>query len=400
MKFQSERDRVDKRIVETKLREMTKDRDQYKEKFLEQYEQINELENSLNDARYEYDELLRKFNFVVLDCEKMNMLMEDYRSMILRYDVKSKQLKVKEDNLKTLEKEVRSIKKRDNPYEYVDFDDKYCQTNNPTKERGINTDELVIGVATKPTKVVKSKMRSSFADTVTTVLGGIPAATETITDIEMITPKETYFQTRNRAPFQIKSRPHSSQLLGTTYSYNLRNGVIEEEHDPLQLVDTSTSKTGDMFRTTSSLRINNFNSPAALRPTALQRHQKAYKTHYGPDPEIGYTNNFEHRAKTALATNKERDYKIKHQTMKSVYVKQAEHSRPMTEQPGMRKHKSKILKRREESQKNTTGSRPVSQDPTMSKTGTHVSTNHRNYVNKCKSSLRNLIKAASTRNEQ
>jgi orotate phosphoribosyltransferase len=60
-------------------------------------------------------------------------------------------------------------------------------------------------------------MRSSFADTVTTVLGGIPLATETITDIDMASPREQMVYARQqsskskrKAPLQIKARPQSS----------------------------------------------------------------------------------------------------------------------------------------------------------------------------------------------
>lgn len=398
MRIQSERDRIELRIVETKLKEMTKDRDSFKDKYMLTCEQLNEVENNLIDVKYEYDELMKAYNRLLSVNDRVTMEEEDFRSNFVRYDDKFKELKAWEKKLRKLEKDLRSIKKRTNPYEYVDFSDQSCQTSNPTRERGVNTDELIFGYAPKHKEKIKSNIRTSFADTVTTVLGGIPMATETITDIDIDTPKDQVKQLRSRLPFQLKARPQSSHLMGTTYSYNLKNGIIEEEDDPLGLNNFATMSK-DLFQTTSSIKLKNFHSPSASRPTALQRHKKAYKTHYEKKHEGSYSNVFEHRAKTAMSGYKERDKKSSNPVMKSIYIHTASNSRPMTEQPGQRQHKGKMMQRREDSQKQNK-SRPVSQDPTMSKTGTHVSANHRNYVTRCKSSLRNLIKAASTRNEQ
>jgi hypothetical protein len=154
-----------------------------------------------------------------------------------------------------------------------------------------------------------------------------------------------------------------------------------------------------MFKTTSTIKLNNFNSPSVLRPTALHRHQKAFKNHSGKSSSNHrkYSNVFEHRAKTAISHHKQRDKKMIHQAMKSVYVHDIGH-RPMTEQPGSRNFKANMDQRREFSQKHS-DSRPVSQGAAFSKAGTHTSTQHKNYVSKYKSSLRNLIKAASTRND-
>lgn len=209
------------------------------------------------------------------------MKVEDYRSLFMNNEHKNNELKKWEKDLRELEKDLRSIKKRQNPYEYVDFSDQYVQTSNPTKERGINTDEMEMSYTFQPKKKPsKSYMRSSFVDTVTTVLGGIPAATETLTDMDFTSPMEQNYRPQNFGHLQFKTRPQSSQLIGNTYSYNIKNGVIEEEGDPLGLNSFST-KSKNEFKSTSSIKINDFNSPSAIRPTALQRHQKAFKTHYG-----------------------------------------------------------------------------------------------------------------------
>lgn len=243
-------------------------------------------------------------------------------------------------------------------------------------------------------------MRTSLADTVTTVLGGIPAATETVTDMDLMTPKEhNYYQNKSKNHFQIKSRPQSSQIMGSTYSYNIRNGIIEEEDDPLGM-NGFTTKSKDLFHTTSTIGMGNFHSPGGVRPTALQRHQQAFKTHYGGKKnKEGYSSVFEERAKTAMTTKNKGERRNIHTNLKSVYVNTDKKERPMTEQPGARKNTVRITQRKDESQ-NHYKSRPVSQDPTMSKTGTQISSNHHNYVTRCKSSLRNLIKAASTRNDK
>jgi hypothetical protein len=150
-----------------------------------------------------------------------------------------------------------------------------------------------------------------------------------------------------------------------------------------------------MFKTTSSIKLQNFNSPSILRPTALHRHKKAYKNHYQnpAQNEGGYSTVFQERAKTAMSSKNPRDKKTAHHAMKSVYIHEESNTRPMTEQPGQRKTHIRLPKKSSQA----LGSRPVSQDPTMSKTGTQST--HHNYVAKYRSSLRNLIKAASTRNE-
>lgn len=216
MKLQSERDRVDRRIVETKLSKMTKDRDSFKVKFADASQQVNDLEERLADVRFEYDELLTKFNYTTTQKEQAQMHSEDMRSIIVTYEDKFKELKKWEQVLLKKEKEVRSIKKRENPYEYVDFSDQYVQTSNPTKERGINTDEHIIGFISKSTKETKSNLRSSFADSVTTVLGGLPAATESIMDIDIATPSDMkYYSTQQsykpqqKANLNLKTRPQS-----------------------------------------------------------------------------------------------------------------------------------------------------------------------------------------------
>jgi hypothetical protein len=398
MKNQSEHDRVDLRTIQTQLKEMTKDRDNCKEKFNEMYEKLNETENILVQTRYDYDELFSRYLYISKEYERATMESEDYRSVLYNYNEKFKRIAAWEKELKQMEKELRAIKKRDNPYEYVDFSDQYVQTSNPTKDKGVTTDKMVIAV---PAKGAYSNMRSSFADSVTTVLGGIPAATETVTDIDMISPKEQiYYKHKLKNPFQIKSRPQSSQVMGSTYSYNIKNGTIEEEDDPLGMNGFKT-KTKDLYRTTSSIGIGKFQSPSGIRPTALQRHQKEFKTHYGADKimEPGYSNIFEERAKTAVTTKNKHERRNVHTNLKSVYVNPSKNKRPMTEKPGARKKNVKITHRTEESLHHNK-SRPVSQGATMSKTGTQISTNHQTFVTRCKSSLRNLIKSASTRNHK
>lgn len=326
------------------------------------------------------------------------MILEDYRSKLMNYSAKFKENKKKEQELVDLEKELRKIKKRSNPFEYSDFSDKHTQTQNPVKEKGCNTDELMIEYLTQPkTYHKKSNLRSSFADTVTTVLGGIPAITETITEIDLISPRE-YSKMKNKIyPIHLKTRPQSSQFMGATYSYNIRNGIIEEENDPLGF-DPFSTRSKDPFTSTSTIGFNNFGSPSALRPTALERHQKASKYHFDNTlkEESNSSNVFESRVKTAFTIHKERYIKKPTQvTMKSVYMHTVgdQKARPMTEQPGMRRTKHTVIGRKDELLKNQTNSRPASQDPTMSKT--QISS--KNYVGRSKTSLRNLIKAASTR---
>ena len=59
---QSKKDKADRILIEELLKEMTKDRDSFKEKFLVTYEQLSESENKLIDLRYEYDEQLTIYN--------------------------------------------------------------------------------------------------------------------------------------------------------------------------------------------------------------------------------------------------------------------------------------------------------------------------------------------------
>lgn len=59
---QSKKDKADRILIEEMLKEMTKDRDSFKEKFLVTYEQLSESENKLVDLRYEYDEQLANYN--------------------------------------------------------------------------------------------------------------------------------------------------------------------------------------------------------------------------------------------------------------------------------------------------------------------------------------------------
>lgn len=69
MKLQSERDRIERRVVERRLDKMTKERDDFKQKFMTTYDQLVEVEAVLNETRYSYDELQHKFN-------KINILHE------------------------------------------------------------------------------------------------------------------------------------------------------------------------------------------------------------------------------------------------------------------------------------------------------------------------------------
>ena len=228
----------------------------------------------------------------------------------------------------------------------------------------------------KPIRNVKLNTGSSFADTVTSVLGGIPAITETITEFDLISPSE-YINSKKKAfPVHLKTRPQSSQLIGNTYSYNIKNGIIEEENDPLALNPFST-RSKDQFRTASSIAFNNFNSPSVSRPTALQRHQKAFKSHYENNikEDTGYSNVFQQRAKTALSTTKERGHKHVHKTeMKSVYVHSTSDPkiRPMSGHPIVKQSKHIILNKVGDSDSKYGQSRPISQDNTMSKTQIQV----------------------------
>lgn len=132
----------------------------------------------------------------------------------------------------------------------------------------------------------------------------------------------------------INNRPQSSQIVGTAYSYNIRNGIIEEEDDPLGMTGLSTSSK-DMFRTTSTIQLNNFHSPAGIRPTALQRHHQAYKNQYhtNKNKDKGFSNVLKSRAKTAMAAGKKRERRNIHtNNLKSVYTKDSSKERPITEQ--------------------------------------------------------------------
>ena len=342
MKLQCERDRVDKRILESKLRKMTEDRDEFKTKFMTTTDILDKTQNKLNEVSYDYEMLKSKFDAISKLNEQTNMKKEEYRSILFNYDQQFKQLSEWEKRLKELEKELRSIKKRDNPYEYVDFADKKTQTNMMLKEKGCNTDQLVIGYSdsqnSKSRKKARSKVRSSLANTVTTALGGIPIQTEIITDYDLPTPNEMRQSTMTRNMFQptLKVRPQSSNLIATTYSYNTKNGIIEEEDDPLGLGGFST-RNKDPYQTVSTFNYNNFNSPSALRPTALQKHQKAYKSQYRRKirEEDQTSSNMDAGTSTKNDKNSEK--------MKSVYIHYANkyQTRPMTEQPGMRKDKKR-----------------------------------------------------------
>lgn len=129
----------------------------------------------------------------------------------------------------------------------------------------------MIEYLSKPIRNVKLNTRSSFADTVTSVLGGIPAITETITELDLISPTEYTNSKKKVFPVHLKTRPQSSILIGNTYSQNIKSKIVEES-DSFKLNQLST-RSKDQFRTTSSIAFNNFNSPSASRPTALQRHK-------------------------------------------------------------------------------------------------------------------------------
>lgn len=62
MKLQSERDRIERRVVERRLDKTTKERDDFKQKFMTTYDQLVEVEAVLNETRYSYDDLQHKFN--------------------------------------------------------------------------------------------------------------------------------------------------------------------------------------------------------------------------------------------------------------------------------------------------------------------------------------------------
>ena len=401
MRNQSERDRVDRRIVEKQLREMTKDRDSFKDKFMTACDQLSETKDKLDNLKYDYNQLKASYDEYIIKNSRIQMQLEDYRSKLVNNAEKFKELIKKEKDLKEWEKELRQIRKRTSPFEYVDFNDKYVQTQNPVKDRGWNTDEVAIEYIIKPKKNTKINTRSSFADTVTSVLGGIPAVTETITEIDIVSPTEHTNSKLKAFPVHLKTRPQSSQLIGNTYSYNIKNGIIEEENDPLNLNPFST-RSKDQFRTASSIPFNNFNSPSASRPTALQRHQKAFKSHYESNlkDEPTYSNVFiEQRVRTAWSITKEREHKHSHKTaMKSVYSHSISDPkiRPMSGQPVARRSKHIVLSRKENSESTFVKSRPISQDPTMSKTQIQICSKVQG--GRPKTSLRNLIKVASTRN--
>lgn len=113
------------------------------------YEQLTQMENELVNTKFEYDELNIKYNSACLLNERVSIKNEDYRSILMNYEVKFKEIKEWEKELKEKEKELRSIKKRDNPFEYVDFSDKHVQTCNPVKSKGINTDEVTVEINNK-----------------------------------------------------------------------------------------------------------------------------------------------------------------------------------------------------------------------------------------------------------
>lgn len=136
MNYQAERDRVELRIVERKLMQMTKDRDNFKDNFMTTFKQLSQYENQINDMRGEYNQLLAKFNDLMEKNNQIQMQQEDYRSRLMNNFGKIKEVIEKDKDLKQLEKELRQIKKRDNPYEYVDFNDVSTQTHNPVKEKG------------------------------------------------------------------------------------------------------------------------------------------------------------------------------------------------------------------------------------------------------------------------
>ena len=137
MKVQSERDRVDKRVLESNLRKMTEDRDDFKQKFLETEDKLNQAENDLITSKYEYDKLTEKFEKLNDKYNMLRMENEDYRSYWMNYDYKFAELKKWEKELRELEKELRAIKKRGiNPYDFVDFNDIATQTGNSVKDKG------------------------------------------------------------------------------------------------------------------------------------------------------------------------------------------------------------------------------------------------------------------------
>lgn len=298
----------------------------------------------------------------------------------MNYEAKFKELKEWEKALLEKEKEVRAIKKRDNPYEYVDFADKFIQTCNPIRNKGINTDPIRLEEPKEKKVVVKPLL----ADAVTTTLGGIPNHTDTVSEIEVMTPTEYMNAARPKTTMSFKNRPQSSQITGTTYSYNIRNGVIEEEDDPLGMTGIST-KSKDLFKTTSTVQLNNFHSPHGLKTTALQRHHQAYKNRQGTQKQHKQPNSIKNRAKTAISMNKRERRKIHTNNLKSIYHQTGE-GRPTTEKGVRQGHNL-----------SSSQSRPISQGQTLSKTGT-MSTTYKTHKTKYKHSLRNLIKAASTRN--
>ena len=136
MTYQSERDRVERRIVEKKLTEMTKEKDKYRDSFMTTYQQLSESDSKMTNFRYEYDELMAKYKSLILKNNQTHMQQEDYRSRLMNNVEKFKEMSKKNKELKEWEKDLRKIKKRDNPYEYVDFNDVSTQTQNPVKERG------------------------------------------------------------------------------------------------------------------------------------------------------------------------------------------------------------------------------------------------------------------------
>ncbi|CAI2370269.1 unnamed protein product [Moneuplotes crassus] len=385
MNHQAERDRVQLRITETSLREMTKERDNFKERFMQTYDQMTKLEEKLIQAQNEYDELLLKKNKIQQMNDRISMKNEDYRSFFFNYESKFKKLSNWEKEIIEKEKEVRAIKKRENPYEYVDFSDKFVQTCNPIRSKGINTDPIKFE---DPVAKEKVKYRPSLVDSVTTALGGIAVQTDTMSDAEIVTPTDYLRSMRPRNPINFKNRPQSSQITGTTYSYNIRNGIIEEEDDPLGMTGISNASK-DMFRTTSTMQLNNFQSPGSIRPTALQRHHQAYKVSKSKGREKKFSNILKNRAKTAMSINKRERRNIKTNNFTNIYTKTEEKVRPTTEQ-GVRKGTNH----------SATQSRSASHGPCLSKAGTQVSTTHKTHMSKkYKTSLRNLIKAASTRNQ-
>ena len=301
---------------------------------MQTYEQLSQLENKLVEAQYEYDELNIKYNAVRLFNERTSLKNEDYRSILMNYELKFKELKEWEKKLKMKEKELRSIKKRDNPFEYVDYSDKHIQTCNPIKNKGVNTDAVTFESPYKSQKSQESQkpyLKSSFADTVTTCLGGIAIQTDGLSDREIITPKDHLRSMRPINPISLKNRPQSSQVVGTTYSYNIKTGIIEEEEDPLGMT-TLSNHPRDMFRTTSTIQMNNFHSPSNIKPTALQRHHQIYKTKQNKIKKNGYDNITKHRAKTAMSMNKRERRNIHASNLKNIYIKKSQNERPITEQ--------------------------------------------------------------------